>query len=67
MGNVGRLVSWNGITYVSGPIAGIGANYVIMAGVNSIYALKNGASKKAIIKSGLSAPWRAYKDISNVI
>ncbi len=55
------------VIMASGPLAGIGANYAIMAGTNSIYASKNGGSEKEIVKAGLTAPLRAYKDISDEI
>jgi len=51
----------------AGPITGIGTNYAIMAGINSLCASRNGASKKEIVTTGLRAPWNTYKKMSNEI
>ncbi len=52
---------------VTGPFAGLTANYAIMIAANALYASRNGGSDKESLKIGLKSPLQAYKNISDIV
>lgn len=55
------------VIVASGPLAGITANYAIMAAANGYHAAQKGSSKKEILQAAFTSPASPYKAISSEI